>query len=374
MGVDIHHMPVHCNVLWPTRDTALQAPRGNLQLGFCGHCGHVFNLAFQAHLVTYEPGYENSLHCSPYFQQYATTLAAELITRYQIRNQQVLEIGCGQGEFLTLLCELGNNHGVGFDPSHTATSRPDGRLTVIADSYSERYAHYPAALVCFRHVLEHLPHPADFLVMLCRTLHQRQQTVVFCEVPNALWTIRDLAIWDLIYEHYSYFSPASLAHIFTRSGFHVQRLYETFAGQFLCLEAQPAAQPCQAPAPGAEHVAAMTADITAFAEHYRRKVAAWRTRLADFARLRQRVVIWGAGSKGVTFLNVLNLHDLIEYAVDLNPRKQQKYIAGTGQRIVPPEFLRAYQPDVVIIMNPIYQAEIQGLLATMDLHPQCIGP
>jgi len=26
------------------------------------------------------------------------------------------------------------------------------------------------------------------------------------------------------------------------------------------------------------------------------------------------------------------------------------YIAGTGQQIVPPEFLRNYQPDVVIVM------------------------
>ena len=48
-----------------------------------------------------------------------------------------------------------------------------------------------------------------------------------------------------------------------------------------------------------------------------------------------------------------------EYVVDINPYKHGKYLAGTGQRIVAPEFLREYQPHVVIAMNPIYGAEIQ---------------
>jgi hypothetical protein len=54
---------------------------------------------------------------------------------------------------------------------------------------------------------------------------------------SGLWDIkglRDLAIWGIIYEHYSYFSPASLAHAFASRGFAWQHLYETFEGQFLC--------------------------------------------------------------------------------------------------------------------------------------------
>jgi len=74
----------------------------------------------------------------------------------------------------------------------------------------------------------------------------------------------------------------------------------------------------------------------------------------------QRAVVWGAGSKGVTFLNVLNIQDQIEYVVDINLRKQGMYIAGTGQQIVPPEFLRNYQPDVVIVMNLIYKVKFNS--------------
>jgi hypothetical protein len=85
-------------------------------------------------------------------------------------------------------------------------------------------------------------------------------------------------------------------------------------------------------------------------------------------------VVWGAGSKGVTFLNVLEVGELIAYIVDLNPRKHLKYIADTGQQIVSPEFLLTYRPEVVIVMNPIYLEEIQTLLDTMGLHPVCLCP
>ena len=85
------------------------------------------------------------------------------------------------------------------------------------------------------------------------------------------------------------------------------------------------------------------------------------------AQAGQRVVVWGGGAKGVTFLNTLKTQDQIEYVVDINPRKQGRYVPGTGQQIVPPEFLRDYQPDVVIVMNPIYKSEIEQIIKGLGL-------
>ena len=47
------------------------------------------------------------------------------------------------------------------------------------------------------------------------------------------------------------------------------------------------------------------------------------------------------------------------------------YVAGTGQKIVSPDFLKSYQPDVVIVMNPIYQVEIQQMIEDMGIQ-NCI--
>jgi ABC-type Fe3+-hydroxamate transport system substrate-binding protein len=43
------------------------------------------------------------------------------------------------------------------------------------------------------------------------------------------------------------------------------------------------------------------------------------------------------------------------------------FVAGSGQEIVSPEFLRVYQPDVVIIMNRNYEDEIGRQLAQLGV-------
>jgi len=50
------------------------------------------------------------------------------------------------------------------------------------------------------------------------------------------------------------------------------------------------------------------------------------------------------------------------------------YIAGTGQKIIPPEFLLKYKPDVVIVMNPIYKQEIQRQVEDLKVACEFIYP
>ena len=87
-------------------------------------------------------------------------------------------------------------------------------------------------------------------------------------------------------------------------------------------------------------------------------------------------MVWGSGSKGVAFLTALNLHTPdceIEYVVDINPFREGKYMAGTGQEIVSPAFLKRYKPDLAIAMNPIYQPEIKADLEKMGLSTEVVS-
>lgn len=370
---EIHQVPVHCNVLWPTRDEAIQAPQGELRLGFCETCGHVFNVVFDPSIMEYTQEYENSLHFSPRFQAYAESLAAHLIERYDLHGKDIIEMGCGKGDFLKLLCELGGNRGMGFDPSYDPGVDADvtfDRITFIQDFYSERYAGYKADFICCRHTLEHVQFPRDFLDGVRQAIGDQAGTVVFFEVPNVSFTLRDLGIWDLIYEHCSYFSASSLARLFTSCGFDACDLAETFESQFLCIEAVPSEEQAGHARAGQPEVEEMAHDVAVFGERYRSKLGAWQRDFERIERSGQRAVIWGAGSKGVTFLNALKARDEVRYAVDINPRKQGKFLAGTGQKIVPPEFLREVQPDVVIVMNPIYEGEIRACVRDLGLTPR----
>ena len=366
--LNMDQLPVHCNVLWPSREGALSAPRGDIHLAYLPGCGHIYNSAFDPELMTYTESYENSLHFSPRFQEYATGLAERLIATYDLRDKDIVEIGSGQGDFLKMLCRMGGNRGVGFDPSYVEEGgATDTAVTFVQTYYSDEFANYPADFICCRHVLEHIHEPVPFLQAVRRAVNGRMDTVLFFEVPNALWTVRQLGIWDIIYEHCSYYSPVSLDHLFRHAGFDVLAVNETFGGQFLTIEARLAAETAVPAPPHAAELAALTADVDRFADNYRQKVAYWQGVLQDLAAHGRRVVVWGSGSKGVMFMNKFDQEGLIRYAVDINPRKQGMFVAGSGQEIVPPEFLRTYQPDVVIIMNRNYEGEIGGQLIQLGL-------
>ena len=83
------------------------------------------------------------------------------------------------------------------------------------------------------------------------------------------------------------------------------------------------------------------------------------------------MVLWGAGAKAATFLNLLRPRG-IDYVVDVNPRKHGSYVIGTGQQIVPPEFLRDYVADNIICMNPNYLAEISRQARELGLEANIV--
>ena len=364
--VEVDDMPVLCNALYESRDAALNVARGDLELGYVQASGHIYNLAFDPDKITYSQAYENSLHHSPRFQQYATALAARLIDTYDVRGQTVVDIGCGQGDFLELLCERGDNVGIGYDPSFdpAQASDPEDRpFTVVQDVYSESYADHPADFICCRHVLEHIADPLSFARTVRRAIGDRSDAVVYFEVPNAMFTLRDVAIWDLIYEHCSYFTPTSLAYLFRRAGFEVLRVGEAFDGQYLQIELRPGEPEPRPVLEGDLETATVTDAVDRFVDRDREKRSRWRETFAQAHADDQRVVIWGAGSKGITLLNAIpEAARAVEYVVDINPKKQGKYVSGTGQKIVPPSFLRKNRPDRVIIMNGIYEEEIRQSL------------
>jgi SAM-dependent methyltransferase len=366
-------MPAHIGILWSSEVEARQCPRGDIRLTFCRSCGFIWNTAFDPALLEYSERYDNSLHFSPLFQEYAHSLAENLIEKYGIRNKNVIEIGCGKGDFLALLCELGNNRCVGFDPSyeeHPSHRRFANQLTFVKDFYSERYASYEADLICCRYVFEHVPKPVEFLTTVRRTIGERANMVVYFEVPNVSLILRELSIWDIIYEHSSYFCANALAQVFRSCGFRVQSVAGAFGDQFLGIEAMPDNGKSSLKAGAWEDVSWVADGVIAFAENYSMRVAAWEESLKQIERANQRAVVWGAGAKGVSFVNMLKIHTQIAYVVDVNPHKEGKYIAGAGQQIVPPEFLQEYRPDVVIIMNPMYEGEIKKTVVGLGLRPK----
>jgi SAM-dependent methyltransferase len=369
-------VPIHSCLMVSTQQDALRFPKGDIVLGFCEECGFISNVAFNPSLRDYSPIYEDQQCFSSTFNVFARNLASRLVEKYDLRSKEILEIGCGKGDFLALLCELGNNSGVGIDPAYIKDrvhSKALDRLTFIQDYYSERYADYHGDLICCRHTLEHIPNTFEFLSSLRRAIGNRLDTVVFFELPDVTRVLRELAFWDIYYEHCSYFSQGSLARLFRSCQFDIINLSKDFDDQYILIEAKPVSRKAEKVHEREESVKEMADDVKYFATHCREKLDQWKNRLNELYADGRRVVVWGSGSKCVSFLSTLGVKDEIEYVVDINPFRHGKYLPGVGKKVMSPEILRNYKPDVVIVMNRIYQDEICQMLDDMGLAPEVIS-
>lgn len=362
--------PVHSVVLLSSREQAINFTTGDIQLGYCDTCGFISNILFDASLHDYATDYEATQSYSPTFNAFAKRLAHRLIDDYDLHDKDIIEIGCGQGEFLTMLAEEGPSRGTGFDPAYRdepIESEARDRLKFIADYYSEKYTDYQADFIVCKMTLEHIDKTAEFISTVRRAIGDREDTIVFFQIPNAEYVMRDLAFWDVYYEHCSYFSAASLKYLFRRSGFKVLAVGTEYDDQYLMIEASPTQIPDGPVAIDPKDLAEIHNLTVEFARKVKPFIQEWRDRINQLKSDGKRIVIWGSGSKGVSFLTTLGITNEIEYCVDINPLKYNKYMAGTGQRIVSPEFLKSYQPDVVIVMNPVYCGEIQADLDKMGV-------
>ena len=221
-------------------------------------------------------------------------------------------------------------------------------------------------------MLEHIPQPGSFLRNLRSTIGDRRETATIIEVPNFLYALENLNFWDLVYEHPNYFSPPTLARLFASCGYDVNGAWETYARQFIAVDASPAEAGEGRVPEDLQDLSRLPDMIQRFSTEFARTVARWNEDLARIRAAGERVVVWGAGARGVTFLNLADRDRTIEFVVDINHRKHDQFVVGTGQQVVAPSFLEEYKPDHVIIMNPIYAKEITRDLAAMGLSPEML--
>lgn len=366
-------IPVHSVKLLKSREEALNYQTGKLSLSHCQDCGFIFNQLYDPDLQDYSSEYESTQAYSATFNAFARRVAQQLIDRYDLHQKTIIEIGCGLGEFLSLLCELGDNRGIGFDPAfdpkRSAITDPE-RVEIIPDFYSEKYSNYKADFVVCKMTLEHIRDVSDFVGTVRRSIGDQKDTTIFFQVPDVQRVLQEVGFWDIYYEHCSYFSLGSLARLFRSQSFEVTDLWKDYGDQYLMLEARPADGPTSPHLPQEMDKEQIAADVAEFTRTCTETLDGWKQKVRRAVQNGKKVILWGSGSKGVAFLTTLGLCDEIEYTVDINPNKHNTYMAGTGQKIVGPDFLKTYQPDLVILMNPVYTNEVREDLRSRGLSPE----
>lgn len=369
-------VPVNSCLLLKDADEAKSFPRGKIDLGFCPECGFISNLSFDPKLIEYSERYEETQGFSPTFNAFHKALAERLVDRHDLHGKEILEIGCGKGEFLNMVCRLGDNKGVGFDPGYIADREENesvDNVEFIADFYSEKYSDYKGDFVACKMTLEHIPKTADFIDQVGNAIDEQKKTTIFFQVPESTRILEDCAFEDIYYEHCSYFAPGSLARLFSNYGLEILDVSTEYDDQYLTIEAQASGGNSGKFTATEDQLETLKNLVESFNDRYRAKIDEWQRILDDCAASGRKAVLWGSGSKGVAFLTSLENTDMLEYVVDINPYRQGHHMVGFGQKIVSPEYLKEYKPDLVIVMNRIYVDEIRGMLDDNSLSPEILA-
>ena len=358
-------VPTQQNLLLKSRYDAVQHQRGRLTLTVCHQCGFVFNQSFNADLLQYGENYDNAQNHSPFFEEYLNELTKYLIDDLQVKNSQILEIGCGQGHFLRKLVELesANNYGYGCDPSYITQIDEHPRLKFEKRYYGTDCTHIPVDIVICRHVIEHVPNPVDLLKSIRAALVNSPHARLFFETPCVEWILDNQVVWDFFYEHCSYFTAQSLTTAFEQAGFEVNNVKHIFGKQYLWLEACISHKPV--------NVTYDPCQILPLAIEFAKSEQQIANQLkSQIAQLQKRggVALWGAGAKGVTLANLIDpQRESISAVIDLNPHKHGGYIPGTGHPIINYLDIEQHSIKSAILMNPNYHQENLDLLKKHDI-------
>jgi SAM-dependent methyltransferase len=360
-------LPVHVGVVYDSPTAARQAAMGKLTLAWCSGCGFVFNRDFEPQRLIFTPGYQVQLVHSTVFASFLRDLAERLIESYDLYAKDIIDIGCGAGHFLRMLCEAGGNRGLGIDP----TLACDGHVALPGGQMQLQRAVFGDDLATTRQfdfatcqsVLEDVAEPVAFLQAARRLLEARGGHA-YLEVFNAFRAFEAGEVWSLTYEQCNYYSLASFRTAIRRAGFDIAAAGTCYGdGQYLYVEATPAT----APAPCDQHSQGPPAVISRFADVHQQRLALWKQRIASLRAADAKAAVWGTGGKGVCFLNTVGAQDVFAWAVDVNPDRQGKHVPGSGQKIVSPGDLRQLRPDVIVITNPLYESEIRQAVSELSL-------
>jgi SAM-dependent methyltransferase len=372
---DLGDIPVLCGVHWADAEAAAASPVGRMVLAYCPSCAYVRNVAFDPSIMVYDGTMDTNLHHSPAFQAFSAELVKHLANRYQLGGKRVLDVGCGQGEFLRELCHTAGCSGVGYDAMYAGPEGPDTSGAVFHSGYAPRGAALPEFdMVTSRHWFEHVADPYEFLADLRQQVGSRT-AFAYLEVPDAGYDL-STAGWEVIYPHVSYFDAYSLLRIVERAGWRVEDTGTLFGGMFRFIEMsvnvgdQPRRGERQLPGP-AESTRQLAA-IRGFYQRHEAERQTWRNRIRTLAKQGGRPVLWGAGSRGVQFLTFADPDRRLSAVVDLNPRKWGRYLPVTAHRVDPPATLSALKPDTVIITNPSYRTEIGEHLSRLGVNAQLL--
>ncbi|MBF0180121.1 MAG: methyltransferase domain-containing protein [Magnetococcales bacterium] len=270
---------------------------------------------------------------------------AEFATSHGLAGRKVLEVGCGRGEYLTLLRETGMAAwGVEHSETSVAHCRQAGLPVFQGSIDSPRQALPEAPFEGFfiLSFLEHLPDPVATLRGIAANLTEGGVGLV--EVPNFDMIVRNGLFSEFIRDHLFYFTSHTLTQLLCMAGFEVLECREVWHDYILSATVRKRAR-------------ADLRHLLGFQERIHTEIHRYLDRFPP-----HKVAIWGAGHQALAVISLLKLQERVACVIDSAPFKQGKFTPASHLPIRPPDFLDSEPMEAVLVMAASYSDEVAGIL------------
>jgi 2-polyprenyl-3-methyl-5-hydroxy-6-metoxy-1,4-benzoquinol methylase len=267
------------------------------------------------------------------------------IEKFSLKGKKIIEIGCGRGEYLSLMKQSGvDAYGLEHSPDSVAQCKYDSLkiLKGFVDSGDYRIDNAPFEAFYILNFLEHLPDPNAVL----RGIHKNvtDDAIGLVEVPNFNMILRKKLFSEFISDHLSYFTKETLITTLKLNGFDIIECKEIWYDYIISAIVKKRGK----------------LNLSEFHEHQikiKNEIQEYVARFKD-----KRVAIWGAGHQAFSVISLLNLSDKIKFVIDSAVFKQGRYTPATHIPIVSPDTLKSDTVDAVIVMAAGYSNEVATIL------------
>lgn len=319
------------------RDTGV-----NLTLCQCSGCGLV---QLNTEPVSYYREVIRAAALSETLKESKAKQFAGFVEKHSLKGKKIIEIGCGRGEFLSLLSRLEvEAYGLEFADASVADCAKNG-LTVskgYLDCASQKLDHAPFDAFLLLMFLEHFPDPNAALAGIHSNV--TENAIGLVEVPNFDMMLRNNLFSEFISDHLLYFSRETLRTTLLVNGFEVIEFNELRDDYVLSAVVRKRRR----------------LDITRFFDCQSEIKAALDEFIGRFGG--KKVAIWGAGHQALAVIAMTNIAGKVRYVVDSAPFKQGRFTPSTHLPVVAPDTLRSDPVDAVIVMAASYSDEVAGIL------------
>jgi 2-polyprenyl-3-methyl-5-hydroxy-6-metoxy-1,4-benzoquinol methylase len=314
----------------------------NLEICQCSGCGLV---QLNNHPVPYYKEVIRASAVSEEMKIFRKKQFNDFVHNYSLKNKKIIEIGCGKGEFLSIMQEfIEESYGLEYSEASVTQCNKNGMRVYsgFIENADNTLHKSPFDAFFILNFLEHLPEPNTVLRGIYNNL--TENGIGLIEVPNFDMIMQKKLFSEFMSDHLLYFDKETLNSTLSINGFDLLECEVKWYGYIISAVVKKKKKANLSDFQ--IHQSKLQNDVEKYLSCYKGK----------------KVAIWGASHQALAILSLLDFSNKIEYVIDSAVFKQDKFTPATHIPIVAPEKLHTEPVDAVIVIAAGYSDEVARII------------